>query len=162
MWYKTPNRSEYINNKLTEFPESGKFPRSEMHNPSRDTWVWKWVITIIKGNPSASTQPLTNSCTLKNHTLASIFCIRILVIFTCIILLKVWCYFLLFTHSYLAAVVVVYDTLLRFNLIVNTLRTHIFISSHFYFNTLLLLFTFNIFCYALTYLAQSSHPRYPW
>ena len=38
---------------------------------------------------------------------------------------------MLFTHSYLAALVV-YDTLLRFNLNVNTLRTHIFIYSHFH------------------------------
>ena len=80
------------------------------------------------------TQPLMNSCTLKNHTRASIFCIYILVIFTCVILLKVWCYFLLFTHSYLA-VVVVYDTLLRFNLNVNTFGTHIFIYSHFHLIT---------------------------
>ena len=120
-----------MNNVLTECPESGKFPRSGMHIPSRDTRVWKRVITIIKGNAGASTQPLMNSCTLNNHARASIFCICILVIFTCVILLKVWCYFLLFTHSYLAAVVV-YETLLRFNLNVNTFRPHIFIYSHFY------------------------------
>ena len=74
---------------LTEFPESGKFPRSGMHSPLRDTRVGKRVITIIKGIASASTEPLMNSCTLKNHVHASIFCIRILVIFTCVILLKV-------------------------------------------------------------------------
>ena len=124
---------------LTEFPESGKFPRSGIHSPSRDTRVWKRVITIIKGIASASTEPLMNSCTLKNHVHASIFCIRILVIFTCVILLKVWCYFLLFTHYYLA-VVVVYDTLLRFELNVNTFRTHIFIYSHCY-----LIFFVNVF-----------------
>ena len=111
---------------LTEFPERGKFPRSGMYSLSRDTWVWKRVITIIKGDASASTQPLMNS-----YTRASIFCIRILAIFTCVILLKVRCYFLLFTHSYIA-VVVVYDTLFRFHLNVNTFRTHIFIYLHFY------------------------------
>ena len=74
---------------LTEFSESGKFPRSGMHIPSSDTRVWKRVMTIVKGKGSASTQPLMKSCTLKNHTCASVFCIRILVIFTCFILLKV-------------------------------------------------------------------------
>ena len=116
---------------LTEFPESGKFPRSGIYSLSRDTQAWKRVMTIIKGDASASAQPLMNSCILKNHTRASIFCIYILVIFTSVILLKVWCYFLLFTHSYLA-VVVAYDTLLQFSLNANTFRTQIFIYSHFY------------------------------
>ena len=68
---------------------------------------------------------------MNSYTRASIFCIRILAIFTCVILLKVRCYFLLFTHSYIV-VVVVYDTLFRFHLNVNTFRTHIFIYLHFY------------------------------
>ena len=127
---ETPSRSEYVNNMLTEFPKSRKFPQIKLHSPSRETRVWKRVITIIKGNTSASTQPLMNSFTLKNLTRASIFCIRILVIFTCVILLKVWCYSLLFTHSYLAFVVV-YDNLLQFNLNVNTFCTHIIIILHF-------------------------------
>ena len=88
------------------------------------------------------TQPLVNSCTLKNHNRRSLICIPIVVIFTCVILMKVWRYFLLFIHSYLA-LIVVYYTLLRFNLKVNTFRTHIIIYSHFY-----LVF----FCYVLTYL----------
>ena len=74
---------------LTEFPESGKFPRSGMHSPSRDSRVRKRVITIIKVNASVSTEPLMNSCALKNYIRASIFCIRNLVVFTCVILLKV-------------------------------------------------------------------------
>ena len=76
------------------------------------------------------TQPLVNSCTLKNHNRRSLICISILIIFTCVILMKVWRYFLLFIH-YLA-LIVVYYTLLRFNLKVNTFRTHIIIYSHFY------------------------------
>ena len=127
---------------MTEFLDSGKFPRSRMHSPLCDSQVWKWVITIIKGNTSASTQPLMSSCTLKNHTHASIFCICICVIFTCIILLKVWYYFLLFTHSYLA-VVLVYYTLLQFNLTVNTFHTHIFIYSQFYLIFLLCSYLFS-------------------
>ena len=57
---------------LTEFPQSWKFPRSGMHSPSHDILVLQQVITIIKGNASASTQPLVNNCTIKNHTRASI------------------------------------------------------------------------------------------
>ena len=102
-----------------------------MHSLSRDTWLWKWVITIIKGNASASTQPLMNRCTLKNHTCTSIFCISILVIFAWLLLLKVSCYFLLFSRSYLAGFVV-YDTLLWPKLNVNTFCTQLFIYSHFY------------------------------
>ena len=138
---------------MTEFPGSGKFPRSGMHSPSRGSWVWKRVINIIKGNASASAQLLMNSCTFKSHTHALIFCILILVIFACVILLKVWCYFLLFTHSYLAVVAVVYDTLLRFNLNMYTFRTHIFIYSQFYliFFVMFLLIEHNL-----------SHPGYPW
>ena len=113
-----------------------------MHSLSRDTRFWKRVITIIKGNASASTQPLMNRCTLKNHTCTSIFCISILVIFACLILLLILCYFLLFSHSYLAGFVV-YDTLLWPKLNVNTFRTQLFIYSHFY-----LIF----FCYAFIYL----------
>ena len=74
---------------LAEFPESGKFSRSGMHSPLRDTRVWKLVITMIKGNASTSTQPFMNSCILKNHTRSLIFCICILVIFTYVFLLKV-------------------------------------------------------------------------
>ena len=49
-------------------------------------------------------------------------------------------------------VVIVYDTLLQYNLNVNTFRTHIFIYSHFY-----LIF----FCYVLTYLAPSFPSTLP-
>ena len=136
---------------LTEFPESGKVPRIGMHSLSRDTRVWKRVITIIEGNASASTEPLMNSCTLKNHTHASIFYICILVVFTYVILLKVWCYFSFLNHSYLA-VVVVYDALLRCKLNMNTFRTDIFVYSHFY-----LIF----FCYVLTYLAPFFPSKLP-
>ena len=74
---------------LTECPQSGKFPRSGMHSPFRDTRARKRVITIIKGNASASTQPLMYGCTLKNHNCASMFYIRILIVFTSVVSLKV-------------------------------------------------------------------------
>ena len=77
----------------TEFPQSEKFSLSAMHSPSRDTRARKRVITIIKGNASASTQrvikPLMHDCTLKNHTYASMFYIRILGIFNSVVPLKV-------------------------------------------------------------------------
>ena len=126
---------------MTGFRKSGKFPQIGMHSLSRDTRLWKRVITIIKGNASASTQPLMKRCTLKNRTYTSIFCISILLIFTCLILLKVWCYVLLFSHSNLVGFVV-YDTFLWPKLNVNTFRTHPFIYSHFY-----LMFS----CYVFTY-----------
>ena len=124
---------------MTEFRKSGKYPQSGMHSLSRDTRLWK---RVIKGNTSASTQPLMKRCTVKNRTSTSIFCISILVIFTCLILLNVWCYFLLFSHSNLVGFVV-YDILLWPKLNVNTFRIHSFIYSHFY-----LMF----FCYVFTYL----------
>ena len=122
-----------------------------MRSLSRDTRLWKRVITIIKGNASASKQPLMNCWTLKNHTCTSIFCIGILVIFACLIVLELWCYFLLFSHSYLAGFVV-YDTLLWPMLNVNTFRTHLFIYSHFY-----LIFL----CYVFTCLEPCFSPMLP-
>ena len=58
---------------------------------------------------------------------------------------------MLFTHSYLAGVVV-YDTLLLLKLNVNTFRTHIFIYSHFYL-------TFS--GYVFTYLTSSFPATLP-
>ena len=71
--------------------------------------------------------------------------------FSLFLFAKVWCYFLLFTHHYLAGVVV-YDTLLWLELNVNTFRTHIFIYCHFYLT---------FFCYVLTYLASSFPATLP-
>ena len=159
---------------LTEFPESGKFPRSGMHSPSDETRVWKQVIAIIKGNANANTQSLMNSCTLKNHTCASIL------FYFCLILFN-QCYLLLFTHSYLSVVVAyhcaenvpmrnffwsVFSPVFSPNtgkyrqektpylntLNVNTFRTHIFIYSNFY-----LIFLYYVF----TYLTPSFPPKLP-